>query len=85
MGVAGVSGIPNLKSNACDSNDNVNEAVDRVIEEEERVDEEEILVEVGTPFDILLKLYTDEDKPGVTMKAENLGFVRGCRDIIIEL
>ncbi|CAA2995769.1 Hypothetical predicted protein, partial [Olea europaea subsp. europaea] len=76
---------PNLKSDACDSNDNVNEAIDRVIEEEERVDKEEILEEVGTPFNILLKLCADEDKPDVTMMAENLGFVRGCKDIIIEL
>ncbi|CAA2996187.1 Hypothetical predicted protein [Olea europaea subsp. europaea] len=74
-------------SNACDDYDNVNEAVRKIgIEEEERFEEEEILEEVGTPFDVLLKLCTDGDKSERDFRmVEVLGFVKCCRDTIIEL
>ncbi|CAA2956486.1 DNA cross-link repair SNM1 [Olea europaea subsp. europaea] len=67
---------PNLMSDACGSNDNVNEAVDREIriEEEERFDEEEILGEV-TPFDVLLKLCADGDKPERDSDVDDLKFL----------
>ncbi|KAL2517580.1 sterile alpha motif (SAM) domain-containing protein [Abeliophyllum distichum] len=72
---------------ACDSNGDVNEAVDREmgIKEEERFDEEEFLEEGGTRFDVLLKLCADGDeleRDSVVddfkfLEEENCGFESG--------